>query len=266
MENLSILRKILKFDWLLIFMIILLVCIGCLSLYSAAGGDWNPWASRHFQRSIIGFSLAFVIAITDIKLIYKYAWLPFIISIILLLILYITSNQGVNRWLDLGAIKIQPSEIAKISIILALARYFHDINIRDYGKVLYSIFALLIAMPIIILTVIQPDLGTAVMQMLIVAVIIFLAGLRIWLLILSLGAFIASYGKIIDFWFQKTDADTALIQAVDEPSNPPPSLGSGNCHVCGKPSGINDIDGDGIPNYLDTDSDGDGILDSEENL
>ena len=86
------------------------------------------------------------------------------------------------------------------------------------------------------------------------------------ILLLVLGAFIASYGKIIDFWFQKTDADTALIQAVDEPSNPPPSLGDGNCNVCGRPSGINDIDGDGIPNYLDTDSDGDGILDSEESL
>ena len=142
MDNLTILRKILKFDWLLIFMIFLLVCIGCLSLYSAAGGDWNPWANRHFQRSIIGFILAIAIAITDIKIIYKYAWLPFIISIILLLTLYFTSSQGVNRWLDLGALKIQPSEIAKISIILALARYFHDINVRDYGKVLYSVFAL----------------------------------------------------------------------------------------------------------------------------
>ena len=222
MENLSILRKIFKFDWLLIFMIILLVCIGCLSLYSAAGGDWNPWASRHFQRSIIGFSLAFVIAITDIKIIYKYAWLPFIISIILLLILYITSNQGVNRWLDLGAIKIQPSEIAKISIILALARYFHDINIRDYGKVLYSIFALLIAMPIIILTVIQPDLGTAVMQMLIVAVIIFLAGLRIWLLILSLGAFIGCMPLI---WFNLHDYQKQRILTHLDPSLD--SLGAG---------------------------------------
>jgi len=86
------------------------------------------------------------------------------------------------------------------------------------------------------------------------------------ILLLVLGAFIASYGKIIDFWFQKSDADTALIQAIDEPSTPPPSLGDGNCNVCGRPSGINDIDGDGIPNYLDTDSDGDGILDSEENL
>ena len=70
----------------------------------------------------------------------------------------------------------------------------------------------------------------------------------------------------VDFWFQKTDADTALIQAVDEPSNPP-QIG-GACHTCGRGgvSQMNDIDGDGIPNYLDSDSDNDGILDSEENL
>ena len=86
------------------------------------------------------------------------------------------------------------------------------------------------------------------------------------ILLLVLGAFIASYGKIIDFWFQKTDADTALIQAVDEPSTP--THNSGACHTCGRGgvSQINDVDGDGIPNYLDSDSDNDGILDSEENL
>ena len=86
------------------------------------------------------------------------------------------------------------------------------------------------------------------------------------ILLLVLGAFIASYGKIIDFWFQKTDADTALIQAVDEPSTPAPTDGA--CHTCGRGgvSHMNDIDGDGIPNYLDSDSDNDGILDSEENL
>ena len=86
------------------------------------------------------------------------------------------------------------------------------------------------------------------------------------ILLLVLGAFIASYGKIIDFWFQKTDADTALIQAVDEPAPAPPSDGA--FHICGKGgvSTMNDVDGDGIPNYLDEDSDNDGILDSEENL
>lgn len=85
------------------------------------------------------------------------------------------------------------------------------------------------------------------------------------ILLLVLGAFIASYGKIIDFWFQKSDADTALIQAVDEPTPPPPI--DDNCPACGKTtSSANDVDGDGIPNYLDTDSDNDGILDEDENL
>jgi rod shape determining protein RodA len=215
MENFSIIKKILRIDWLLIIMLILLVSIGCLALYSAAGGDWNPWANRHFQRSIFGFSLAFVIAVTDIKIIYKYAWVPFIISIILLLVLYLTSNAGVNRWLDLGFIKIQPSEIAKISIILGLARYFHDINIRDYGKIIYSLFGLLIALPIIILTLIQPDLGTAVMQILIVAVLIFLAGLRIWLLTLSVVGGIASLPLI---WFNLHDYQKQRILTHLDPS------------------------------------------------
>ena len=74
-----------------------------------------------------------------------------------------------------------------------------------------------------------------------------------------------NHGKIIDFWFQKTDADTALIQAVDEPSNPTPPT-DGDCNVCGRTgSTMNDVDGDGIPNYLDDDSDNDGISDADEN-
>lgn len=84
------------------------------------------------------------------------------------------------------------------------------------------------------------------------------------ILLLVLGAFIASYGKIIDFWFQKTDADSALIQAVDDS---PPAPIDGSCTTCGR-GGMNnrDFDGDGIPNHLDSDSDNDGIIDSEEYL
>lgn len=88
------------------------------------------------------------------------------------------------------------------------------------------------------------------------------------ILLLVLGAFIASYGKIIDFWFQKQDTDTALIQAVDSPDPAPvdDSMGGDSCSVCGKgvPS-PGDVDGDGIPNYLDEDSDNDGISDADEN-
>ena len=87
------------------------------------------------------------------------------------------------------------------------------------------------------------------------------------ILLLVLGAFIASYGKIIDFWFQKSDADTAIITAVDdEPTAPVDNSPIGGGCTCGMGSNPYDNDGDGIPNYLDSDSDNDGISDKDENL
>ena len=91
------------------------------------------------------------------------------------------------------------------------------------------------------------------------------------ILLLVLGAFIASYGKIIDFWFQKQDTDAALIQAVDSPDPAPVDDGdcANDCNCCGGSgkavSTPGDVDGDGIPNYLDEDSDNDGISDADEN-
>ena len=65
--------KLLKIDWVLVLLLVLLVSIGCLSLYSAADGNWSPWASRHFQRGIIGILIALIIALIDIKIIYKFS-------------------------------------------------------------------------------------------------------------------------------------------------------------------------------------------------
>ena len=222
MNNLSLFHKLLKIDWVLVLLLVLLVSIGCLSLYSAADGNWNPWATRHLQRGIIGILIALIIALIDIKIIYKFAWLPLFISISLLSLLYITSDGSVNRWLSLGAIKIQPSELAKISIILALARFFHNMQIRDYGKISYSIIAIIISLPAIILTIVQPDLGTAIMQILLVGALVFLAGLRVWFLILSLSAFIASLPII---WINLHDYQKQRILTHLDPSLD--SLGAG---------------------------------------
>ena len=124
MKNIGLFSKLLNIDWLLILLLIILVSIGCFSLYSAADGNWSPWAIRHFQRGVVGIFIVLSIALIDIKIIYKFAWLPLFVSLLFLSMLYITSDGSVNRWLNLGAIQIQPSELAKISIILALARYF----------------------------------------------------------------------------------------------------------------------------------------------
>ena len=222
MNNVSLTKKLLKLDWILIILLMLLVTIGCFALYSAAGASWSPWAARHFERSLFGLILALIIAFTDIKVVYKFAWLPFFVSVLMLAMLFFTSEGNVNRWLDLGALKIQPSEIAKISIILALARFFHDVQIRDYGKVMYSILAILISLPIIILTVIQPDLGTAIMQILLVGALIYLAGLRMWFLVLSIVIFFASLPLV---WFNLHNYQKQRILTHLDPSLD--SLGAG---------------------------------------
>ena len=222
MKNIGLLSKLLNIDWLLILLLIILLSIGCFSLYSAADGNWSPWAIRHFQRGVIGVFIALSIALIDIKIIYKFAWLPLFVSVLFLSMLYITSDGSVNRWLNLGAIKIQPSELAKISLILALARYFHNIQIRNYGKISYSIIAIIISLPVIILTLIQPDLGTAIMQILLVGALVFLAGLRVWFLILSLGIFIASLPII---WINLHDYQKQRILTHLDPSLD--SLGAG---------------------------------------
>ena len=97
MNNASLTKKILKLDWALVLLLVLLVSIGCCALYSAAGANWNPWAIRHLERSFFGLILALIIAFTDIKVIYKFAWLPFLVSFLLLVILYLTSEGNVDK-------------------------------------------------------------------------------------------------------------------------------------------------------------------------
>ena len=71
MKNLSLFNKLLKIDWVLVLLLVLLVSIGCFSLYSAADGNWSPWATRHFQRGIIGILIALIIALIDLVEILK---------------------------------------------------------------------------------------------------------------------------------------------------------------------------------------------------
>ena len=79
-NDLSLYDKFMRINWGMFILLLSLVLFGCLALYSAAGAEWNPWAIRHLQRSIIGVFIAIFIAFTDIRIIYKYAWVPFFIS------------------------------------------------------------------------------------------------------------------------------------------------------------------------------------------
>ena len=182
-------------NYLFIFIIILLTTIGVFALYSAADANFYPWAIRHFIRFGIFFILMIFIAMIDLKLIYKYAYLIFFITLLLLLSVEIigTFGKGATRWVRLFGISIQPSEIIKISIILALARYYHSIKFQYIGTIRYLFFPILIILVPFLLVLIQPDLGTSMSIFLMGAIIMFVSGVKIWKFILGTIMMIASF-------------------------------------------------------------------------
>ena len=111
--------KIKNLNYLLIFLILLISLIGVAGLYSAAGGSYNPWASRHLIRLAVLFVLVLLISLIDIKLIYKYAYLVFLLSLMLLVSVELIGvfGKGATRWVNIFGLSLQPSELIKITII-----------------------------------------------------------------------------------------------------------------------------------------------------
>ena len=138
--------KIQNLNYLLIFLVILITFIGAAGLYSAAGGSYSPWASRHLIRLIALLILAILIAFIDIRLIYKYAYLIFILSLFLLFSVELIGvfGKGATRWISIFGFSLQPSELVKITIILALARFYHDLKFEEVKSIINLFFPFLI--------------------------------------------------------------------------------------------------------------------------
>ena len=157
-------KKILSINLLFIFVIILLTLIGTAALYSAAKGNFDPWAIKHIIRFGICLIMIMVIASIDLKIIYKFSYHIFIICLLLLISVEIvgTFGKGAARWIKIFGVTFQPSEIIKVSIILALAKFYHDIRFDKIGKIYNLIFPLLVILIPSIFIIFQPDLGTAI--------------------------------------------------------------------------------------------------------
>ena len=193
-EPMTIGQKLWQVNWVLVFFIIILTAIGCAMLYSAGEGSWNPWATRHIIRFLIGLFLMIMVAMTDIRIWMRHAYTLYFLVLGLLIAVEVMGviGMGAQRWIDLGVIQLQPSEIMKITLVLALARYFHGASLEEIGRSTSLIIpSLLVAAPIV-LVIRQPDLGTAIMLMMTAGVIFFLAGVRTWKFGLVIGAILAA--------------------------------------------------------------------------
>jgi rod shape determining protein RodA len=192
---------------------VLLVCatggVGAAMLYSAANGSVEPWAFRHLIRFAAGLSLMVMIALTDIRLWLRYAYVLYFGSLILLGAVEIAGSvgMGAQRWIDLGVINLQPSEVMKISVIVALARYFHGATVEDVGRPLYLLVPLLMVAAPTALVLRQPDLGTALMLVIAGGAMFFIAGVRMWMFALvvvsAMGAAPVIWGMLHDYQRQR---------------------------------------------------------------
>jgi len=180
--DMTIKEKLWQMSWSLMLWLCLIATVGFFMLYSAANASLDPWTSRQIARFGLGLILMLTISMIDIRLVMRYAYLLYALVFALLIFVEVRGviGGGAQRWIDLGPINLQPSELMKVALVLALARYFHSVSLEDAGRPLFLILpALMVFLPVgLILR--QPDLGTSMMVVMGGGVLFFMAGVRLW--------------------------------------------------------------------------------------
>jgi rod shape determining protein RodA len=186
----SLALKVLGINWGLLLLLTCIACMGFAMLYSAANGHWEPWAAKQVVRFAVAVVIMIAVATVDLRFWLRSAYFIYIAAVVLLVAVEVRGavGMGAQRWIDLGVIQLQPSELMKIALVLALARYFSMLTVEEIGRPVRLILpALFILLPAA-LVMKQPDLGTAMMLVLSGGAIFFLAGVRWWKFALVLAA------------------------------------------------------------------------------
>ena len=224
-------RKILYLNWPLTILIISAASFGFLMLYSVAGGSLRPWAEPQMKRFALGFFIMLVIAMTPIWAWRNLSFVGYALSLILLLLveLFGVKGMGAQRWIDLGFMRLQPSELAKITLVMALAGYYDMLPRARMSRPIWVILPVgLILLPTLIVLR-QPDLGTALLLLISGGTVMYLAGVHwgYFLSVIAVGiglvtAVFQSRGKA---WQILEDYQYRRIDTFLDPASDP--LGAG---------------------------------------
>jgi rod shape determining protein RodA len=174
--------KFLRINWLFTLCICLLAGVGYAALYSAAGGSPQPFAQGQIIRFAGMFAAMLCIAMVDIRFIAKLSWPAYVVGLVLLLVVmkFGHTGLGAKRWVSIGGVELQPSELMKLFLTMALASYFKRATPELTGNIFFVLPAVLAILIPFALILKEPNLGTAVILAAIGATVMLGAGVRWW--------------------------------------------------------------------------------------
>ncbi len=212
--------KFSRLNWALITTLCAIACIGVIMHFSVADASWSGMPLSHATRFGLVLILTIALAMVDVRLWLAIAYPLYAIALILLIFVELigVTRMGAQRWLDVGVTNIQPSEIMKVAIVLALARYFQQLDPRHAGTFWSILPPLLMIGAPTALVMHQPDLGTALLVAGSGVGVMFLAGLK-WRYIIpaavfSVGGAVYAYFNILH-QYQRDRINTFLDPNAD---------------------------------------------------
>lgn len=203
-------RKILYLNWGLLLLLATVACVGFLMLYSVAGGSFSPWVEPQVQRFAMGMGVLFVVAMIPIWFWRNISVLAYLGSLALLVAVELFGHvgMGAQRWIDLGFMRLQPSEVTKISLVMLLAAYYDWLPPEKTSRPLWVLLPVALILLPTALVLKQPDLGTSILLMAAGGGVMFLAGVH-WA---YFAAVIASAVGLVSAVFQSRGTDWQLLK------------------------------------------------------
>ena len=204
------LRKILHLNWPLVFLIAAVASIGFLMLVSVAGGQVDVWAEPQMYRFAAGMVIMLGLAFVPMWF-WRGISIPAYIGCLLLLIaveMVGVIGMGAQRWIDIGPIRLQPSELMKIALVLLLAAYYDWLAPHRVSRPLWVLIPVVLILAPTALVLIQPDLGTSIMLMAGGGIVMFAAGVSLW----YFGAVIAAAVGLVATVMKSRGTDWQLLK------------------------------------------------------
>ncbi|CTQ48704.1 rod shape-determining protein RodA [Jannaschia donghaensis] len=173
------LGKVLALNWGLVLLVTAVASIGFLVLYSVAGGDWR-WAEPQMQRFVLGLGVMMIVAMIPIWFWRNISAAMYGLTVLLLLAVEFVgvSGGGAQRWIDLGFMRLQPSELMKVTLVLMLAAYYDWLPATKVSRPIWVIVPIVIICLPTALVLQQPDLGTSILLLAGGGAVMFLAGVH----------------------------------------------------------------------------------------